>query len=1276
MLLSKFNRSSIARPDSTGRKTSLPLRKHLLGLGILACSGMVQAYPATTAFLDDSNAGKTGCTNGADSASHCTSFVFTSPASERWGDYGDDGYDLPPDSGGNGNLVVINNINQTDADQRGVHLVFDGTSNATLDGTPITSPHFISEVQTRQVFSFEFNSTPYSYEIIKRSSTEISIGPVTNADPVITEGDSLDWTLPEDASVRQVTFNASDPENNSLTWSISAQASKGTAEIIGNFRGNTQNINYTPNANENGADSFIVTVDDGNGGSDTIMVNVTISPVNDAPVIAAIDDQVTLESQPFSLPLSISDVDQDDLTVGLKNNQPDWLSIVGSNKVAGQVSTLVTGLTQPLMVTKDNQGNILVAEIDVDDPGSEGIFNINIQKITPSGTKTKLARLTSVGFINTSSVVTDNSGNLYILDQKTTDNDDGPDDTQIGLRRVTPAGEVSRINITGNGSQGQGRFLLGLTIDDAGQLYSYDGRNREFIRLDTDGNASQVIAYDFNDPDLLVENFLGVRVNASGDQFYLMAKKEKGGDSENLIGTIHTVSQSSNSKRQFEFVGSSFGADIDAEGAAYFSNGNRILKSPVDGGVETIAGSDAEGSEDAVGDAASFNITYGLFAEDDGDILVVDFGNSSIRKINGDGAPYTLSGTPATVQLGEHNVCVTAQDSETTVEQCFTLTVDGDLDGDNIGDSVDNDIDGDGIDNTYETANGLNPRDGNDAAQDKDGDGVSNLDEFTADTNAQADDYAPIITLEDEVTLDATALKTRIPANLATANDALDGAVEVNANLASTLLAPGKHTVIWSASDAAGNKAEKEQIINIRPLANWQVNQQAAEGNNLMVSLFLNGEAPEYPVVANYTVTGSATNPDDHNAQSGSLTIASGDEAQLELMIAADSNSEGDENIIFTLDSISNAVIGKQATHEVVISEQNHAPAVSLNATSDSSNTLARTLFASNSGGVTITASVNDVDEDDSHSLEWEADNALGGTANGSSYQFDPATAGAGVYQVTVTATDDADSPASGSAIMTLTIVDALPALGSEDSDGDGISDQEEGFVDSDGDNVPDFADNVEANNLLAIYPLGGEPVEAAWFVESQAGLNLKLNVYGSNSGDYSPLVEGEDLVDNNAADKSDNGFIYDNGIFDFVVSNMPVQGESVNVIIPQVNAIPAGAVYRKELNGRWAEFVEDANNKVSSAAGERGVCPPPGSDDYQQGLTAGHYCVQLTIEDGGANDADGKADGNIVDPGGVAIQFTTVHSRKGGAFGLLLVSLFGAAYYLRRRIVTPFTQR
>jgi MYXO-CTERM domain-containing protein len=52
------------------------------------------------------------------------------------------------------------------------------------------------------------------------------------------------------------------------------------------------------------------------------------------------------------------------------------------------------------------------------------------------------------------------------------------------------------------------------------------------------------------------------------------------------------------------------------------------------------------------------------------------------------------------------------------------------------------------------------------------------------------------------------------------------------------------------------------------------------------------------------------------------------------------------------------------------------------------------------------------------------------------------------------------------------------------------------------------------------------------------------------------------------------------------------------------------------------------------------GTCPELGSDSYTLGLTTGDDCVQLMIEEGGPNDADGLVNGTLVDPGGFAIEY------------------------------------
>jgi hypothetical protein len=114
--------------------------------------------------------------------------------------------------------------------------------------------------------------------------------------------------------------------------------------------------------------------------------------------------------------------------------------------------------------------------------------------------------------------------------------------------------------------------------------------------------------------------------------------------------------------------------------------------------------------------------------------------------------------------------------------------------------------------------------------------------------------------------------------------------------------------------------------------------------------------------------------------------------------------------------------------------------------------------------------------------------------------------------------------------------------------------------------------------------------------------------------------------------------------ITNFNISGLQQLGDSVSVVIPLATdvVIPAGAVYRKytEMEGSWFDFVVDDKNQLASAMKDMlGNCPMPNSISYTEGLTEGDNCVQLTIQDGGLNDADSMVNGRVVDPGVLVVE-------------------------------------
>jgi hypothetical protein len=89
--------------------------------------------------------------------------------------------------------------------------------------------------------------------------------PMTNAAPVITEGSFASVTLDEDGSPTpfSLTLHATDVDADILSWSVSTAALHGAATASGT--GTSKVIGYTPAADYNGSDSFVVQVDDGLG---------------------------------------------------------------------------------------------------------------------------------------------------------------------------------------------------------------------------------------------------------------------------------------------------------------------------------------------------------------------------------------------------------------------------------------------------------------------------------------------------------------------------------------------------------------------------------------------------------------------------------------------------------------------------------------------------------------------------------------------------------------------------------------------------------------------------------------------------------------------------------------------------------------------------------------------------------------------------------------------------------------------------------------------------
>jgi hypothetical protein len=112
--------------------------------------------------------------------------------------------------------------------------------------------------------------------------------------------------LDEDTT-KAITLVASDPENQTLTYTILQAPQHGT------LTGTAPNVTYNPTANYSGPDSFTFKANDGRLDSNIATVTLTINAINDAPVAQGGSLAIS-EDAPGNLTLQASDVDGNPLT--------------------------------------------------------------------------------------------------------------------------------------------------------------------------------------------------------------------------------------------------------------------------------------------------------------------------------------------------------------------------------------------------------------------------------------------------------------------------------------------------------------------------------------------------------------------------------------------------------------------------------------------------------------------------------------------------------------------------------------------------------------------------------------------------------------------------------------------------------------------------------------------------------------------------------------------------------------------------------------------------
>ncbi len=184
---------------------------------------------------------------------------------------------LSNDTDVDGDSPVISSVVGTS--QNGAQLtfnVFDGSID--YDPTASNTIQALAAGETLEdTFSYTITDGNGGFD---NASVSITVAGLNDAP--VANGDAA--TLAEDGSTSiDVLANDTDVDSGetaSLSVASFGQGTNGAVQEVGG------ELVYTPDADFNGTDSFTYTVEDVNGATDSATVNVTVNPINDAPVIA------------------------------------------------------------------------------------------------------------------------------------------------------------------------------------------------------------------------------------------------------------------------------------------------------------------------------------------------------------------------------------------------------------------------------------------------------------------------------------------------------------------------------------------------------------------------------------------------------------------------------------------------------------------------------------------------------------------------------------------------------------------------------------------------------------------------------------------------------------------------------------------------------------------------------------------------------------------------------------------------------------------------------
>lgn len=1022
------------------------------------------------------------------------------------------------------------------------------------------------------------------FETIKTISvTVISV----NDAPVIVIEDTL--TVDEDG-LQTLSFSYTDVDGDVVTAFVSQNGTNGNVVISGT------DVSYTPIANFFGSDQFELTLTDSNGFVTTKRISVNVISVNDNPIITIGDTLTVDEDGQQTLGFSYTDVDGDVVSASIKTQASfGTASVDGANVTYAPQANYYGNDTFSLLLT-DSAGYEVVKSINVEVKSVNDEAIITIQStlsIEEDGFSTFSFDYTDIdGDTVSATLKTEPENGEVVIDGKSISyspdmNFYGTDTFVLLLEESSGVSFEYPISVTVTSVNDEPLITLADTLeineDEPGVL--------TLTYSDVDGDVvSATVKVAPGHGEVVIDNeniTYTPLLNFFGDDSFVLLLTDSNGYQK-----THTVNVTVKSVNDAPKVVVNSMLTVDEDGQQTFS----FKYVDVDGDVviATLSQAPVNGVVTIDGETVSYVPNKDFFGED---VFALTFTDNA--------------GYESTQEI---SVLVAAvNDDPIAIDDAFTLQAGGEY----LLDVVKNDIEKDGEPIVIIHASidvGVVTIENNQLKVSLDEEVVG---EVVAQYTIQDDhrgrvtanvvitvendnDSAPYITLPDDINVQATGLLTKVDVGMASAIDVDGNPISVTIINPTQHFAPGRHAVIWQAKDAVGRVSQAVQIVNVMPIVSMmsETGKTLLEGTQGSVKFILNGLAPQYPFEVAYEVSGTA-NDNDHELVSGTVVFTTGKVAYKAFDTLSDAIDEEPESIKVSL--LDNTL---SANLSITLVDNDADVQVGITAHQDGE----RRLVIDASKPFSLAYDLkNHIGDDVNANWVFSEDVLDAGGEEGEFYL--PENVKTDLLDVTLDVISQLTGEVVASAEMTLTIKDSLQPLDDKDSDNDGVVDVIEGYGDDDLDEVMNFIDPLNDANVQLSMGMLMEVDETSLFI-----LNKNTNVAHkavSSAGNKPELK-------------------------DHYVLQQPLEAVIKNVnnvasIVLPLNT-PSSSdtkVFTYTDSDEWLA-IEPNDDSISSFEGEKGVCLPPASGEYQRGMQEHAWCTLVSIVDGSPMDLDGSVNGEV----------------------------------------------